>query len=99
MVTYLCKEIAENRKREISFVRSPMNMDITEVYELVISVTQELLLCVGIMASSLICLGLWNNYTVTIIYNDVYPSFVNPVDTDYQAKSMLLEAADAHRKQ
>lgn len=99
VVAYLCKEINHNRKREISFVSSLMNIDIAEVYGRVVSVKPELLLCVETMASSVICLGLWNNYTVTVAYNDVYPSFVKLVDTEYQVKSMLLEAADAHRKQ
>ena len=44
VVTYLCKEIEHNRKKEISFVSSLMNIDIAEVYGRVILEKPELLL-------------------------------------------------------
>lgn len=99
VVAYLCKEIVHNRKREISFVSTMMNVDIAKVYERVLLEKPELLLCVESMTLSLVSLGPWNNYTITVTYSEVFPSFVNFVDTDFQVKNVLLDSASAHRKQ
>lgn len=98
VVTYLCDEIACHRKKEISFVSTIMNIDITEVYKCILTKKPELLLCVESMTSGCICLGLWNNYIITVTYSEVYPSFVKSVDTEYQVQNLLAEAALAHRK-
>ena len=95
---YLRGEIVQFRKREISFVSTMINIDISGVYRVILSKAPELLLCVNSMSVRNVCLGLRNNYTVTVNYSDVYPSFVKVVDTEYQIKNTLLESADAHRK-
>lgn len=46
VATYLCDEIACHRKKEISFVSTIMNIDITEVYKGILTKKPELLLCV-----------------------------------------------------
>lgn len=98
VVTYLCREIAHNRKIEISFLSTITNFDITKIYKGVLSQKPELLLCVKSMTPQLIRMGLWNYYTITVTYSEVYPSFVKLVDTEYQVKCVLAEATGAHRK-
>lgn len=98
VVDYLHKELVINHNENISFTSTVLNIDISDVYSRLFAKAPELILCVDNLSVQLMCLGLWNNYTVSVKYTEVYPSFVKTTDSEQQVKNILIKATKAHRK-